>query len=273
MFCPNCGAQILEDSVFCPECGTVLDAPERFQYEAPQYDTPPAKRNGGVIMLAVVCTVISVLFGAMLFGGWLGDGGLMGYLQNRKAETTEERHTPSGGTDSGRDEGWLLDGGADSEAYKQFTTYALPVEADFDWFYDRLAGTVNAAIPDGATIVTDPALLFGGWKCFILCRPTTEPFCQYWNIDLSIADSEVACIQSWSGQVKSGGEFEDMSGADTNSLTGSISRNGVMELTDGYGNVFTVILWYSHDGKQYGMGTYECVWDEESVGIVAVCRP
>ena len=47
-----------------------------------------------------------------------------------------------------------------------------------------------------------------------------------------------------------------------------------MELTDDYGSKFTIIQWYSLNGKQYGVGTYECGWDDEdTMGLAAVCRP
>ena len=47
MFCPNCGAQIEDDSLFCPECGTKIEAadpmttPPPAAPEPPQYNVQP----------------------------------------------------------------------------------------------------------------------------------------------------------------------------------------------------------------------------------------
>jgi len=313
MFCPNCGSQIPDGSAFCPNCGTRLGttqqpqygAPQQPQYGAPQSAQPPKKKSG--VMIVIACVAVLAVLGVawkVLSGR---DGG--GPSDNRPGQTTDVTAAPNvtqpsgspsaagtqsggsqsdsaqsgsaqtGGESGGWDESWLLgdnsgSGGTDAESYKAYSTYDLPVEADFDWFYDRAAGTVNASVPQGAELITDPEQLFGGWKCFVMRKPTTAPIRQYWSLDLSIYESEVACDQFWSGRVENGKAFEDLSAANSNPLFGTIDQNCVMDLKDDYGSTLSIIQWYRYNGMQYGVGTYECGWDEEdSMGLAAVCRP
>ena len=310
MFCPNCGAQNPDGSAFCQNCGARLAAAQQpqqqyqpqpqyqprqqyqpqpqYQPHQPQYQYQPQaqpKKKGGILKIVLVCVVVAVLFGVVqaLLGG-PPDGGSPKEYRPSQSTPSADSVKPAGGTsqESQAYESWLLEGDSGSSSgtqsggvsYRDYTTYDLPNEADFDWFYDRAAGTVNGSVPNGAEPIRDSAALFGGWKCFVMRRPTTAPIRQYWNIDLSIAGSEVACMQSWSGQVEYGGEFTDLSTANSNPLSGSIDQNCVMELTDDYGSKFTIIQWYSLNGKQYGVGTYECGWDDEdTMGLAAVCRP
>ena len=173
------------------------------------------------------------------------------------------------------DEKWLLgenEGTAASAA--DFSIDALPGEEDFLWFYDHAANLVNAAIPEGAEVITDPVRLAGGWKCMVVRKPNTAPTREYWNIDLDMSESGVLCTQRWSGKVEPGGAFEDLSAANSNPLEGGFYHGCIMDLRDDYGSTLSIVQWYEYNGKQYGIGTYECGWDEEdSMGLAAVCRP
>lgn len=309
MFCPNCGAQIPDDSAFCENCGVRLGGaapqPQQPAYQQPQqpvyqqaqqpvyqqaqYQSAQQPQKKNVVKYAAIGAAVVALFliGRAVVSNLLDDDEPVEYRPNQKIESVDVTpSTPSSNTNAGTGGAWNTDtpagdptGGTQvnpsaGEDWESYTTYDLSVEADFDWYYDRSTGTVNPAVPAGAVPITDPESLFGGWKCFVMRRPMTEPIRQYWNLDLSIVDSEVACIQTWSGQVKYGGTFVDESAANENPLFGSIDRNCVMELEDDYGSKFTIIQWYSYNGKQYGVGTYECGWDtEDTLGLAAVCRP
>ena len=284
MFCPNCGAQLPDDSAFCENCGVRLGGaapqpqqpayqqPQQPVYQQAQYQSAQQPQKKNVVKYAAIGAAVVALFliGRAVVSNLLDDDEPVEYRPNQKIESVDVTpSTPSSNTNAGTQVN--PSAGEDWESY---TTYDLSVEADFDWYYDRSTGTVNPAVPAGAVPITDPESLFGGWKCFVMRRPMTEPIRQYWNLDLSIVDSEVACIQTWSGQVKYGGTFVDESAANENPLFGSIDRNCVMELEDDYGSKFTIIQWYSYNGKQYGVGTYECGWDtEDTLGLAAVCRP
>ena len=301
-FCPNCGAKL---GAAQPQYQAPPQAAQP-QWQGQTPEQPKKKKN--IAVIAVACVAVVAVLGValkLLSGRDSGGPPLEQPSQTTNATAPQNSAQPgssaqpsisaqqggtqpggsaSGGTQSdggsgGWNESWLLgddsgSGGTDEESYTAYTTYELPGEADFDWFFNRSTGTINASVPQGAELITDPDLLFGGWKCFIMRKPNTAPIRQYWSLDLSIFESEVACDQFWSGQVENGGTFQDLSQANSNPLFGVIDQNCVMDLKDDYGSTLSIIQWYSYNGRQYGIGTYECGWDQEdSMGLAAVCRP
>ena len=173
-------------------------------------------------------------------------------------------------------EKWLLgeDTPENTGSAVNYSTDALPTAEDFFWFYNHEANTVNAAVPAGAEEITDPSRLTGGWRCLAVRTPNTSPIREYWNIELRVDGSEVNAVQRWSGKVENGGAFEDLSSANSNPMTGHFDERGILYLEDEFGSELVIVQWYEYDGKQYGMGTYECGWDsKDALGLLAVCRP
>jgi len=77
MLCPNCGAQMPDDSVFCEKCGTPLAAQQQSappmqpqqqqyqpqqQYQQPQYQQPKGVPTKTKATIAILCAAAIVLW-------------------------------------------------------------------------------------------------------------------------------------------------------------------------------------------------------------------
>lgn len=307
-FCDECGTRLsdMQPDQYEPP---YQDAIQEIEEQNPYAAKPPARKIS-IVKIIAVCAVIALLIGVarasigMLLktreetgsqnsgpasvtirpagnAGKSGSAGNSGNAGTAGTNGTAGNNVPAGNAGTAGesvpewDEKWLLgenEGTAASAA--DFSTDALPGEEDFLWFYDHAANLVNAAIPEGAEVITDPVRLAGGWKCMVVRKPNTAPTREYWNIDLDMSESGVLCTQRWSGKVEPGGAFEDLSAANSNPLEGGFYHGCIMDLRDDYGSTLSIVQWYEYNGKQYGIGTYECGWDEEdSMGLAAVCRP
>lgn len=111
---------------------------------------------------------------------------------------------------------------------------------------------------------------------FLPRRPFTDPYAQYWNIRLEISGNQVNATQAWSGLMK-GGAFSDASGANKNPYCETVSSdNLLMMLKDDFGDEILVTQWFEHNGSQYGLGFYYCVFpsdEAEPAGLIAFYRP
>ncbi len=276
MFCPKCGTQLPDGSRFCDHCGARLGSEEP--------SSRPEKSSGKKSWLPaaaglVLIAVIGIFVSKYVLGQLTGED----EPAESRREAVTESPTPypssgavsaeSSGTEEAEwDEKWLLGEGMTEE--KWYGESSMSRTEDFLWFYNHEENTVNAEIPEAAEIIEDPGLLSGEWKCLIVRKPLSSPHREYWNLELSFSGSDVTCTQFWSGKAEGAGEFEDASSANSNPLAGTIDENGIMDLTDSFDNTFSIVEWYSYAGRQYGLGTYECVWDgEDSMGFAAVCRP
>ena len=59
-------------------------------------------------------------------------------------------------------------------------------------------------------------------------------------------------------------------------LKGKVKEPKYTELKDDFGNDFTILQWYEYEGKQYAIGTYNCVFPSDEgdpVGLIAMYRP
>ena len=253
-FCDECGTRLsdMQPDQYEPP---YQDAIQEIEEQNPYAAKPPAGKIS-IVKIIAVCAVIALLIGvARASIGMLlktreetgsqnsgpasvtirpaGDAGKSGSAGNSGDAGTAGKSgsagnsVPAGNAGTAGesvpewDEKWLLgenEGTAASAA--DFSTDALPGEEDFLWFYDHTANLVNAAIPEGAEVITDPVRLAGGWKCMVVRKPNTAPTREYWNIDLDMSESGVLCTQRWSGKVEAGGAFEDLSAANSNPLEG-----------------------------------------------------
>lgn len=308
MFCPNCGTQIPDGSAFCQNCGAQVGVPQQPVQQQPQqpvYQQPQAqqqasygqpqqsKKRPGILKIAIICVIIAVGIGVLkgVLSSIPDDGEPVEYRPNQRIESVEYKPSDSGSSSSGGsssntgewNERWLLEGsaaggtqsgGAGAQTAEQYSTDALPGIEDFNWYYDVQTGAVSSNMPTGATAITDRSLLSGGWKCLVVRKPLTTPRCEYWNLELTCNGSDVDCTQRWSG-IYENGSWQDTSGANDNPLFGTIDELCVLELKDYYDSELTIIQWYTVNGKQYGVGTYQCGWDDEAdgLGLAAVCRP
>lgn len=287
MFCQNCGSQIPDNSAFCPNCGAQLGAAR--QSQTSQYEQQAKPNNTKKIALILVA--IAAVFGAYRIANHVFD----------KDEPLTDYYVPNHVTDvtvTPPDSSNVLGSPWDVPAQTQnstntntntnqqnsgstktaedWSTDALPQEADFDWFYDRATGKVSANVPSGATAITDPSLLAGGWKVFILRTPTSKPYRQYWNMDMTVNGTDVEAVQYWSGVIEDG-EFKDWSGDSPNSFAGTFDQSGAeLMLKDLFGCELTIYHWFEYNGAQYGVGTYYCVFPsdvDDPLGMAAFCRP
>ena len=298
MFCQNCGSQIPDNSAFCPNCGAQLGAARQSQtsqYEQYERQEKPGKTKKIILIVVAVIAIYGILqvvnsivnkdeppvdyrpnqiIDAPSNSGGTSElppyGSYTGSPWDVPAQTggttnanTNTNTTPTQNTES-------------TKTAADWSTDALPREADFDWFYDRATGKVNANVPSGATAITDPSLLAGGWKVFILRTPTTKPYRQYWNMDMTVNGTDVEAVQYWSGVIEDG-EFKDWSGDSPNSFAGTFDRSGSdLMLKDLFGCDLTIYDWFEYNGAQYGVGTYYCVFPsdvDDPLGMVAFCRP
>ena len=270
MFCTNCGYQIPGDSAFCSNCGaqvsvtpTVAQTAPPVQREQHQERKTRQKKTGKRI--AVIILILVVL--------------LFAFFVLLAVDRVVNRERPPANFQSGQKLDMAptsLPSNAAALTAADWSTDALPRESDFDWFYDHTTGDLHPQIPEGAVKITDPSLLAGGWKALVLRTPMSNPYPNYWNMNLTISGDAVDAVQYWSGTVKNG-IFEDASKGNPNSFKGTLDPGSLrLELTDVFGCELTILNWYEYNGAQYGIGTYNCVFPsdaEEPLGMAAFCRP
>ena len=259
MFCPNCGKQVPDGSAFCPDCGAQQTAARQPAQSASSAARPKQQNRKRNILLTVVI-VVGVYLILQIVNAIVNDGEPpVKFLPNRLSQILTE---------------WIPSACAEEDP--GFSTEKLPTEEDFTWFYDRETDSIHAKMPEGAEIITDPEQLQGGWMVFILRRPMTDPYCQYWNMDLRFAGHEIEATQYWSGAIENG-QFEDWCEANTNPFEGVYDpEKNAMHLTDEFGCELNVIRWFTYEGRQYGLGNYTCVFpidEDEPLGFTAFCRP
>ena len=156
------------------------------------------------------------------------------------------------------------------------STDKLPREQDFDWFWNRQTGELTTNVPDGAKMITEPDRISGGWMVFLMRRPNTDPYANYWNMDLQLNGRIVEATQYWSGAVENGA-FSDFSKANTNPYSGTLVPGSMlMTLKDGFGDELIVPQWFEYNGAQYGIGFYHCVFpvdEKDPLGFIVFYRP
>ena len=266
MFCPNCGTELPDRSAFCSNCGVKIGVAQPQQSQQYQQQQAPVQKKPAYLKPALIIAGILILVFVIrpIIAKMLDDGTEVVYKPNQKPDSTTSVSVSQTQASA-----------VVTKTAADYMTSELPRPGDFEWYYNRDTNETDL-VPDGAVPIKDVFLISGGWKCLQIRRPATEPYTCYWNMDLQITGNTVSATQYWSGWLNEDGTFEDGSQGNSNKYAGNIDQLMVMDLKDVYGNVFTIIQWYEYEGKQYAIGSYNCVFpsdENDPVGLIAMYRP
>ena len=268
-FCPNCGNQIEEGSVFCINCGAKLDAqqnsqtdtpsqsyyqPDNQQYQYfpnyPQYIPQAKLKTGKIIGITVgIIVLFFVLLGAFLIFI------MPKMIVNENYKPPVESH---------------------QEGYNEHTDYY-----DIDWSslqYGDENIMKDFSCTDGwknmsssAKRMTDFEGVLGFWKAVMITDPENESeegtSYDYFNVEIYGLPDDASVIFNWNRRViKSTGEKMDLK-ASAGGFTGTF-KSGSIEAENG--NKVELTDFWSDGNKEYAVGKF--TWTNNSVGYIGLVR-
>ena len=270
MFCPNCGSQNEEGSMFCIECGARLDgqsgapnaqAPtqsfyqgdnQQYQYypNYSQYASQSKPKTGKIIGITIgIIVLFFVLLGAFLIFV------MPKLIVDENYKPPVESHP---------------------EGYHEHTDYSdidrstLPygdenIMKDFSY----TDGWKNMS--SSAKRMTDFESTLGFWKAVMITDPENESeegtSYDYFNVEISGLPDDTFVIFNWNRRViESTGEEMDLK-ASAGGLTGTF-KNGSINAENG--NMVELTDFWSDGNKEYAVGKF--TWTNNSVGYIGLIR-
>lgn len=292
MFCPKCGTELPEDSVFCENCGTKV-ADHVTAKKNTQSKTRPGRKPVPVIIGIAAAVIIAAL---LLFFKEKGEenGG-----SDSKAEVTASKESPTPSPISRSEEkeiseekenketeaGTVLSSAPETQAPDLSAPDDFPAEAgdpsavaadlstadhamatDFEWFldYELLGGEYQGQLVSDRNL-TKPvakdqqALLQGGWKAFMYCADEgadPEDGARYFNAEINSSGDDFAVTMNWKYMFDAvSGQSIEESGSDL--FKGNWKEDGTVSVQSDYAMVtFDTFLINQDSTAEYALGTF-----------------
>ena len=266
MFCPNCGAQIPDDSIFCDKCGCRVGGGISEQRNHADSTSFPDERKSGSSKAAkyiVVAVVIAAVVGAGVFFLWkagvLGSGTApkpeLSVTATELAPESEkllEETTAPARTDSATEEpteeaqdsetsGESVEGPVEDPAPLPYAdTLGNPAATDFAWITDVQTGDLT-----GRFLSNDE--LVGKWKGEIIYDAGI------WElVSITIYTDGKITIEPY--QINYGEGWDDETDGEPYLFDGEFDVSGI-NAAGNFGSISLYTFLESY-GTQYGVGTF-----------------
>ena len=264
MFCPNCGAQIPDDSIFCDKCGCRIEG-ESFKQQDAFFSDEIKSGGSGTMSFIVIGLIIAAVAGAGVFYLWktgvLGDGAVhevvestaelvaeSGTLPEITTEPTEEAHDPENDT--------VTEQAADPEIESETQsseelmeepvslpysdTLGVPEATDFAWIPDVQTGDLT-----GRFLGNDE--LVGKWKGEIIYEAGI------WElVYITIGTDGKITMEPY--RINYGEGWDDEADSEPYLFDGEFDVSGI-NAAGNYGSVSLYTFLESLEA-QYGVGTF-----------------
>lgn len=229
MYCPECGTQLPNDSVFCGNCGVKIEVPAEPAHRKPQKGkkkSPKKSRKKSPSMRSIVLLAAAVILTGILIVFFVkaqGTGENVGRT-DRQSESFSAEDSASGKPEglpaanmqtnaaSPHEAAKNEDAGAGSEntaekVVSSLSTADYAKALDFEWFLDcELSNGFEAGL-----VITNPGavngiqgneavLLNGGWKAFLsdtLTKPYNPYIERYFNVNIDTDGNRFDATMNW----------------------------------------------------------------------------
>lgn len=229
MYCPECGTQLPNDSVFCGNCGVKIEVPAEPAHRKPQKGKKkspkksrkksPSMRSIVLLAAAVILTGILIVFFVKAQGTGENVGRTDRQSESFSAEDSASGETESLPTVSAQTDpaipyetakkavtGTSIENTAE-KAVSSLSTADYAKATDFEWFLDcELSSGFEAGL-----VITNPgavngiqgneaALLNGGWKAFLsdtLTKPYNPYIERYFNVNIDTDGNRFDAAMNW----------------------------------------------------------------------------
>lgn len=257
MFCPKCGTELPEDSVFCENCGTKV-ADHVTAKKNTQSKTRPGRKPVPVIIGIAAAVIIVAL---LLFFKEKGEenGG-----SDSKAEVTASKETQA--PDLSAPDDFSAEAGDPSAVAADLSTADHAMATDFEWFldYELLGGEYQGQLVSDRSLTTpvakdQQALLQGGWKAFMYCADEgadPEDGARYFNAEINSSGDDFAVTMNWKYMFDAvSGQSIEESGSDL--FKGNWKEDGTVSVQSDYAMVtFDTFLINQDSTAEYALGTF-----------------
>ena len=232
MFCPNCGAQIPDDSIFCDKCGCRIEG-ESFKQQDAFFSDEIKSGGSGTMSFIVIGLIIAAVAGAGVFYLWktgvLGDGAV-----HEVVESTAELVAESGTLPE------ITTAPAPTDPLPYSDTLGVPAATDFAWIPDVQTGDLT-----GRFLGNDE--LVGKWKGEIIYDAGI------WElVYITIGTDGKITIEPY--KINYGESWDDETDSEPYLFEGEFDVSGI-NAAGNYGAVSLYTFLESFE-TQYGVGTF-----------------
>lgn len=265
MYCPECGKQIPDDSVFCPECGRKIELQKMSAAEENKCES--TKKKNGFPAWWIIALIL-------IFGGLI-----IKYFINEKGN--EDNPEPDFGTET---TGYVPDSMAEETAeisVRSLSTDDFANAQDFEWFLDYELSDGSGA----GRVITEPGavdliqgdgayLLNGGWKAYMLdtqsvpCDPNSGRF---FNVNIDTDNNSFDVTINWKYLILPySDETIEEEGSDLFKGRWD-SENAAAKCQSDFGTLEFSQFYITPDySAEYAIGTF--TWISGEIGRIALMR-